>query len=95
MVGFCVGVDMGGTFTEFVLVDLAWSCTCGRPSAASVSMRASLYSRGDLGEAIRPAATKAVPVAPVVSRKIPLEDPQRRMEEALGGGPVTNVLVEI
>jgi len=39
--------------------------------------------------------TKAVPVAPLVSRKIPLEDLQRGMEEALGGGPVMKVLVDL
>ncbi len=56
---------------------------------------ARLYSRDDWEEAIRLAATKAVPVAPLVSRKIPLEDLQRGMEEALGGGPVMKVLVEL
>jgi threonine dehydrogenase-like Zn-dependent dehydrogenase len=37
----------------------------------------------------------AVPVAPLVSRRIPLESLQRGMEEALGGGPVMKVLVEV
>jgi hypothetical protein len=30
-----------------------------------------------------------------VSRKIPLEDLQKGMEEALGGGPVMKVLVDM
>jgi hypothetical protein len=36
-----------------------------------------------------------VPVGPLVSRRIPLEALQRGMEEALGGGPVMKVLVEV
>jgi len=40
-------------------------------------------------------ASGAVPVAPLVSRRIPLESLQRGMEEALGGGPVMKVLVEV
>ncbi len=54
-----------------------------------------LYSRADWEEAIRLAATGAVTVAPLVSRKIPLEDLQKGMEEALAGGPVMKVLVEL
>jgi hypothetical protein len=34
-------------------------------------------------------------VAPLVSRRIPLEAIQHGMEEALGGGPVMKVLVEV
>ncbi len=60
-----------------------------------VMQGARLYDRSDWEEAIRLAASKAVPVAPLVSRKIPLEDLQRGMEEALGGGPVMKVLVEL
>lgn len=56
---------------------------------------ARLYSRADWEEAIRLAATKAVPVAPLVTSKIPLEELQRGMEQALGGGPVMKVLVAL
>jgi (R,R)-butanediol dehydrogenase / meso-butanediol dehydrogenase / diacetyl reductase len=56
---------------------------------------ARLYAREDWEEAIRLAATKAVPVAPLVSRKIPLEELQRGMEDALRGGPVMKVLVDL
>jgi 2-desacetyl-2-hydroxyethyl bacteriochlorophyllide A dehydrogenase len=56
---------------------------------------ARLYAREDWEEAIRLAATKSVPVAPLVSRKIPLEDLQRGMEDALRGGPVMKVLVDL
>jgi len=54
-----------------------------------------LYARADWEEAIRLVASGAVPVAPLVSRRIPLESLQRGMEEALGGGPVMKVLVEV
>jgi 2-desacetyl-2-hydroxyethyl bacteriochlorophyllide A dehydrogenase len=54
-----------------------------------------LYTRGAWEEAIRLAATGAVPVGPLVSRKIPLEDLQQGMEEALRGGPVMKVLVDL
>ena len=54
-----------------------------------------LYTRTDWEEAIRLAATGAVPVAPLVTRRIPLEALQRGMEEALAGGPVMKVLVEV
>lgn len=54
-----------------------------------------LYARQDWEEAIRLAAAGAVPVAPLVSRRIRLEDLQRGMEEALGGGPVMKVLVDL
>ena len=54
-----------------------------------------LYARADWEEAIRLVASGAVPVAPLVSRRIPLEALQRGMEEALGGGPVMKLLVEI
>ena len=46
-------------------------------------------------EAIRLASTGAVPVGPLVSRRIPLEDLQKGMEEALAGGPVMKVLVDL
>ena len=54
-----------------------------------------LYARADWKEAIRLVASGAVSVAPLVSRRIPLEALQRGMEEALGGGPVMKVLVEV
>jgi (R,R)-butanediol dehydrogenase / meso-butanediol dehydrogenase / diacetyl reductase len=54
-----------------------------------------LYARADWEEAIRLVASGAAPVAPLVSRRIPLEALQRGMEEALGGGPVMKVLVEV
>ena len=54
-----------------------------------------LYARADWEEAIRLVASGAVPVAPLVSRRIPLEALQQGMEEALGGGPVMKVLVEV
>jgi (R,R)-butanediol dehydrogenase / meso-butanediol dehydrogenase / diacetyl reductase len=54
-----------------------------------------LYVRADWEEAIRLVASGAVPIGPLVSRRIPLESLQRGMEEALGGGPVMKVLVEV
>ena len=60
-----------------------------------VMQGARLYSRPDWEESIRLAASKAVPVAPLISRKIPLEDLQRGMEEALRGGPVMKVLIAL
>jgi (R,R)-butanediol dehydrogenase/meso-butanediol dehydrogenase/diacetyl reductase len=53
-----------------------------------------LYTRAAWEEAIRLAATGAVLVGPLVSRRIPLEDLQKGMEEALGGGPVMKVLID-
>jgi 2-desacetyl-2-hydroxyethyl bacteriochlorophyllide A dehydrogenase len=54
-----------------------------------------LYAREDWEEAIQLASTGAVPVGPLVSRRIPLEDLQKGMEEALAGGPVMKVLVDL
>ena len=54
-----------------------------------------LYTRSAWEEAIRLASTGAVPVGPLVSRRIPLEDLQKGMEEALAGGPVMKVLVDL
>ncbi len=54
-----------------------------------------LYTRAAWEEAIRLAASGAVPVGALVSRRIPLEDLQKGMEEALGGGPVMKVLVDL
>src|SRR5207247_7957587 len=56
---------------------------------------ARLYAREDWEEAIRLAAGGVVPLAPLVSRKIPLEAYQPGMEQALGGGPVMKVLVDL
>ena len=54
-----------------------------------------LYARGDWEEAIRLAAAGSVSLAPLVSRRIPLEALQDGMEQALGGGPVMKVLVDL
>jgi threonine dehydrogenase-like Zn-dependent dehydrogenase len=54
-----------------------------------------LYTRGAWEEAIRLGASGAVPLAPLVSRKIPLASLQEGMETALGGGPVMKVLVDV
>jgi (R,R)-butanediol dehydrogenase/meso-butanediol dehydrogenase/diacetyl reductase len=64
--------------------------------AREVTMHGSrLYNRLDWEEAIRLAAAGAVTLAPLVSRKIPLEGLQEGMEEALRGGPVMKVLVDL
>jgi 2-desacetyl-2-hydroxyethyl bacteriochlorophyllide A dehydrogenase len=54
-----------------------------------------LYSREDWEEAIRLAAAGAVSLAPLVSRRIPLESLQQGMEETLRGGPVMKVLIDL
>jgi (R,R)-butanediol dehydrogenase/meso-butanediol dehydrogenase/diacetyl reductase len=54
-----------------------------------------LYAREDWEEAIRLVDSGAVPVAPLVSRRLPLEALQQGMEEALGGGPVMKVLIDV
>ena len=54
-----------------------------------------LYAREDWDEAIRLASSGAVPLAPLVSRRIPLEALQEGMELALGGGAVMKVLVDL
>ena len=54
-----------------------------------------LYAREDWEEAIRLVAGGAVPVAPLVSRRIALEALNEGMEQALGGGRVMKVLVEL
>jgi len=64
--------------------------------ARELSMHGSrLYARQDWEEAIRLAAGGQVAVAPLVSRRIPLEALQQGMEEALRGGPVMKVLVDL
>jgi 2-desacetyl-2-hydroxyethyl bacteriochlorophyllide A dehydrogenase len=54
-----------------------------------------LYTRAAWEEAIRLAASGAVPLAPLVSKKIPLEALTEGMREALGGANVMKVLVEL
>jgi len=54
-----------------------------------------LYSREDWEEAITLAAAGVVTLAPLVSRRIPLESLQQGMEEALRGGPVMKVLIDL
>jgi (R,R)-butanediol dehydrogenase/meso-butanediol dehydrogenase/diacetyl reductase len=54
-----------------------------------------LYTRSAWEEAIRLAASGAIAVGPLVTRVIPLEDLQKGMEEALGGGPVMKLVVAI
>ena len=54
-----------------------------------------LYAREDWEEAIRLAASGAVPLAPLLSRTIRLEELQQGMEQALAGGPVMKVLVDL
>ena len=54
-----------------------------------------LYSRGDWEEAIRLAGSGAVTLAPLVTRRIPLESLQQGMEETLRGGPVMKVLIDL
>src|SRR2546428_268798 len=54
-----------------------------------------LYTRADWEEAIRLAASGAVPLAPLLSRKVPLEALTEGMQAALGGANVMKVLVEL
>src|SRR4029453_131964 len=54
-----------------------------------------LYSRHDWEEAIRLGAAGAVSLAPLVSRRIPLESLQQGMEETLRAGPVMKVLIDL
>ncbi|HEU5321553.1 MAG TPA: zinc-binding dehydrogenase, partial [Methylomirabilota bacterium] len=54
-----------------------------------------LYAREDWEEAIRLAAGGAVPLRPLVSRRLPLEALGDAMEQALAGGPVMKVLIDL
>ena len=64
--------------------------------AREIQMHGSrLYAREDWDEAIRLAAGGAVTLGPLVSRRIPLERLNEGMEEALKGGAVMKVLVEL
>jgi 2-desacetyl-2-hydroxyethyl bacteriochlorophyllide A dehydrogenase len=67
-----------------------------RMFARELTMHGSrLYAREDWEEAIRLAASGAVPVGPLVSRRVPLERLQEGMETALAGGAVMKVLVDL
>jgi threonine dehydrogenase-like Zn-dependent dehydrogenase len=54
-----------------------------------------LYGRDDWDEAIRLGASGAVPLRPLVSRRIPLEALADGMQAALGGADVMKILVEL
>jgi (R,R)-butanediol dehydrogenase / meso-butanediol dehydrogenase / diacetyl reductase len=54
-----------------------------------------LYTRAAWEEAIRLAGNGEVVVGPLVSRIIPLDELQQGMEEALGGGRVMKLLVDV
>jgi len=54
-----------------------------------------LYTRADWEEAIRLAATKTIDLTPLVSRVIPLDGLADGMREALAGGPVMKILVDV
>lgn len=64
--------------------------------ARELTMQGSrLYTRAAWEEAIAVMASGAIPASHLVTRKIRLEDLQQGMEEALGGGPVMKVLVDL
>ena len=54
-----------------------------------------LYAREDWLEAIALASTGAVSLAPLVTHNLPLTSLQHGMEEALRGGPVMKVLIDL
>lgn len=54
-----------------------------------------LYTREDWEEAITLASTGAVSLAPLVTHRLPLASLQYGMEEALRGGPVMKVLIDL
>jgi len=54
-----------------------------------------LYTREAWREAIRLVASGAIDPSPLVTRRIPLEALQEGMEQALKGGPVMKVLVQL
>lgn len=56
---------------------------------------ARLYAHRDWEEAIQLAASGAVPLAPLVTWTIPLDGLQQGMEQALAGGPVMKILVDV
>jgi threonine dehydrogenase-like Zn-dependent dehydrogenase len=64
--------------------------------ARELSVHASrLYTRAAWEEAIQLASSGAIDVAPLLSRVITLEQLQSGMQEALGGGPVMKVMVDL
>ncbi len=54
-----------------------------------------LYTRAAWVEAINLMAAGQIHASPLISRLIPLEHLQQGMEEALGGGPVMKILVDL
>jgi 2-desacetyl-2-hydroxyethyl bacteriochlorophyllide A dehydrogenase len=56
---------------------------------------ARLYARRDWEEAIELAGSGAVPLAPLVTRTIPIDGLQQGMQQALAGGPVMKILVDV
>jgi 2-desacetyl-2-hydroxyethyl bacteriochlorophyllide A dehydrogenase len=54
-----------------------------------------LYTRADWEEALRLAAAGALTLAPLVSRRIPLDELGTAMEATLNGAPVMKVLVDL
>jgi threonine dehydrogenase-like Zn-dependent dehydrogenase len=54
-----------------------------------------LYAREDWEEAITLASTGAVSLAPLVTHRLPLDSLQHGLEEALRGGPVMKVLIDL
>ena len=54
-----------------------------------------LYTRAAWVEAIQLMSSGTINASPLVSRLIPLEDLQQGMEQALGGGPVMKILVDL
>ena len=54
-----------------------------------------LYTRAAWEEAIRLASTGAIALGRLVTRRIPLEELQKGMEELLAGGPAMKVLVNL
>jgi 2-desacetyl-2-hydroxyethyl bacteriochlorophyllide A dehydrogenase len=54
-----------------------------------------LYAREDWEEAITLASTGAVSLVPLVTHRLPLDSLQHGLEEALRGGPVMKVLIDL
>ena len=97
---FCRLIDQFPGVTELHLQGavLDDGATGGAAFSNSLDFRligSRLYARSDWEEAIRLAADGAVSLAPLVSRRIPLESLQEGMEQALDGGPVMKVLVDL
>ncbi len=89
-------VRVWGTISVVAIHAEAIPVNLYRMFARELNMHGSrLYAREDWDEAIRLAASGAVPVRPLVSRKIPLEELQQGMEHVLAGGAVMKVLVDL